>query len=160
MAYKNFESLKKAILAKAQKGMHEKVLPIVKTKMSGAIEDVVYKSYEPVEYVRRRDRGEKGGLDDVDNVIGKSTNITSNGFDYVIENITLPDTVGAPDVYLAPLIIMGQEKAIAYGYPLLYHDLAEYAPYGKPRDFITETIKRLGDGKMLSYILEDYMNDK
>lgn len=139
MALKNAHDLRKVILKKAQRGINEDMLDVVKGMMIKATEDKVYAVYDPTEYVRRHYR-EGYGLDDRRNIHGWTSYENSYGFEYRVANFTRPDVdaYGFND-YLTPLIVMGQREAIAQGYPVRYHRGAERYPYGKERDFITET---------------------
>jgi hypothetical protein len=155
MAHKSFASLKRAVLAKAKKGMKENVLPIVRETMQASIQKEVYSVYDPVSYKRRE---YNGGLIADKNIVGFISD-RSSGFDYQVGNITMPKSIDAPQSYLTPLIVMGQLEAIANGYPLLYHHGSELLAYGKQRDFISATINKL-DKRSLSSSLERYMNKR
>lgn len=156
MAHRSFDSLKKAVLEKAKEGMKKEVLPIVRSTMQKSIREDVYQAYEPIEYQRRY---YDGGLIDERNIIGVVDNVRNDGFDFRVENITMPNSIGAPQVYLTPLIVMGQLKAQAVGYPLLYKEYAELHPYGQERDFVSATLNKL-DKQTLAYFLEDYFEGK
>jgi hypothetical protein len=155
VSFKDIKSLKKAILKKAENGMHEKVLPIIKVDMIKAIYEEVY-FFEPIKYIRRHHRGGYG-LDDSRNMLGFLSESRNTGFDFKVVNITMPDTAGEPQVYLTPLIVLGQEGAKGIGYPLLYQD--DIGSYARPRDFIGATIDKMHQGRnRLAGQLEDFMN--
>lgn len=147
---KNWEQLKKQIESKAKKGMEKEVLPSVKGQMQRSIKSKVYDVYpEPQHYERR---GFNGGLGDSENIVGNIEN-KDNGFNYIVENITKGKNDDSM-LYLAPLIIMGQEKAMMNNYGLLYDKAKK--PYSLPRDFISDTEQRLDEDE-LARKLRSYM---
>ncbi|OME53978.1 hypothetical protein BSK59_15465 [Paenibacillus odorifer] len=157
MANKNFDELRKAIMKKAKQGMKQEVLPFSKDYMSRAIDKIVYSVWQPPErkYIRRHERGVSGGLNDENNMIGNIVRESKTGFGFSIENITMPNSPDAPQEYLAPLIVLGQVGAIG---ELKYREGAERYPYGKPRDFLTETANELKKDKhKIAKVLETYM---
>ncbi|WP_176702378.1 hypothetical protein [Paenibacillus sp. Mc5Re-14] len=159
MSHKNFDSLRKAVLAKAKEGMRKDVMTYAKTQMVQATLDEVYKVYETYQYSRRR---YSGGLLDEDNIIGNP--LSSNrrgGFDYEIYNNTKTNFKGSPEIYLTPLVVLGQKKAKSYGFDseYLYYSHSEHMPYAQPRDFISATKRRLNKGTMVS-LLEGHMNKR
>lgn len=140
MSHRNYDSLRKAVLEKAKESMKVHVLPYVQTKMQDAMQDKVYDVYDPSYYERR---GISGGLKDRDNIEGTPIRrVDPNGFDYRVDNIAKTNFGAKPQVYLAPLIVMGQAKASMY-YDSKYLYDSYTAPYAQERDFITETIDRL-----------------
>ena len=160
MAHKSFASLRKAILEKAKEGMEGYVLPRVQLFMKEAIQEEVYSVWKmpPRRYIRRHERGGSfghGGLNDPKNIVGYIDS-NKNGFTFRVENETMPDTIGEPQEYLTPLIVLGQENAIG---ALRYRDGAELYPYGQPRDFISATKTKLRKYAP-AYFLEDYFDGK
>lgn len=153
MAHKNYSQLQKAIMKKAMNNIGDGLLDSVKDKMIPAIKETVYDVYSPIRYNRRMNNG---GLGDRKNIVGTIENEKVNGFKYRIKNIALPFGNDAPQVYLAPLIVMGQMRALSQ-YPLTYYDGAENYEYGKPRDFITATKLKMRDS-VLAVHLEKDMN--
>ncbi|MCY9545323.1 hypothetical protein M5X02_32360, partial [Paenibacillus alvei] len=110
MSHKNFDSLRKAILAKTKKGMKEEVLPnYIEDLMWKATKEEVYDVWNPTKYKRRE---ENGGLLDRDNIRGKVLKSKSNGFTFKVENIARTNFESAisPRIYLAPLVIMGKKN--------------------------------------------------
>lgn len=157
MAHKNFDSLRKAILEKAKQGMKSESLPLAKSHMSKAIEKEVYAVYTtpPRKYVRRHERGVSGGLNDKKNMIGNVINERKFGFNFSVENITMPNSPNAPEEYLTPLIVLGQLGDTK----LKYHYGAETYPYGQPRNYISETVETMNkDKKKFVKALNDFMN--
>lgn len=152
MAHKNVKELKKAILEKAKRGVSSQ-LPTIQRKMQQSIKEVVYDAYSPIDYERRGFGN--GGLGDANNIVGEFTTITDNGFEYKVQNVAMPSHWYEPQVYLAPLIILGQQGAVDSGYPLKYRYGSEFTPYGQSRDFISDTKEKL-DGEIVAN-LERYM---
>jgi hypothetical protein len=154
MAHKNFESLKKAVLNKAKKVMTNDMMPIIEDLMQSAIEETVYDVYEPVSYKRRG--FSNGGLGDRENIEGFVSKDTKDGFIFNVRNIAMPSRYDEPQVYLTPLIVLGQEGAMTYGYDLLYYEGSENKPYGKPRDFLRATVDKMYSSDFM-YYFEYYM---
>ncbi|WP_090739510.1 hypothetical protein [Paenibacillus sp. Mc5Re-14] len=94
MSHKNFDSLRKAVLAKAKEGMRKDVMTYAKTQMVQATLDEVYKVYETYQYSRRR---YSGGLLDEDNINWQilSSSNRRGGFDYEIYNNTKTNFKGS-----------------------------------------------------------------
>jgi hypothetical protein len=160
--HKSFESLRKAVLNKAKNGMEKQVMPLVRREMTKAIDEVVYDAYTPIDdvnrgYVRRK---HSGGLLDDKNMVGRIETDYSNsrGFEYQVQNITMPKN-NRSLFYLAPLIVMGQQKAKSVGYPVIYNERTEYLEYNEPRDFYAETTRIMRNSN-IGQFLEDYMNGR
>lgn len=152
--YNNWNDLKKGILSKAEEGFQKRVFPMVRMQMQRSIKEVVYDAYEPKKY-ERRGFGD-GGLGDAKNIVIHSKEHSGSGIVFSIANIASPSNKKAPDRYLSPLIIMGQEKALEYSYGLYYVNGSENRPYGKPRDFIKATKEKM-DNEYIAKELERYM---
>lgn len=165
MAHKNYDELKKAILAKARKGMVKEVMPYVQNRMVDAIDKTVYDVHSPKQYSRRK--YSDGGLADRDNIVGQPLTDTwgsRSGFDFEVYNKAKTNfDYARPKTYLAPLVIMGQDKMKSVGVDIRYQYYQDSDPrfdwYARPRDFITETKNKL-DKQTMSLFLKDYMNDK
>ncbi|MGG4105147.1 hypothetical protein AAXB25_14620 [Paenibacillus lautus] len=158
MSHKNFDALRKAVLAKAKESMRKDVLPYVQDEMVKATQKEVYDVYpNPKKYKRRESNG---GLLDRDNIVGNPLNsLRSSGFEYEIHNNTQTNFGALPTIYLTPLVVMGQLKSKSYGYgsEYLYYNRAEEYPYGKPRDFISETKNNI-DKLLIVSKMNKYMN--
>lgn len=164
MAHKDFESLRKAILEKAQKGTKDSVLPVVQDQMVKSIDEVVYDAYNPIKYHDRR-RYSNGGLADESQIRGKVSDERNNGFTFAIRNEAEAVRGNAE---IAPLIIKGQTWALLNGYEVYHERISSYStmlmynsepftPYFEPRDFITHTIENLNK-LTLANKLKSYMN--
>lgn len=155
MAHKNFDSLRKAILAKAKNSISKGALDYIKDEMTDAIESEVYDVYKrPYSYIRRRGNG---GLLDRKNIIGKTLNDNKNGFNYEVSNNTKTNFSGRPKIYLTPLVVLGQKKSKSHGYgsEYLYYPDSEDKAYGKPRDFIGMTKKNINKKEIVSRLEQD-----
>lgn len=164
MAFKDYASLKKAILEKAKEGMTKAVLPEVQEKMQKSIKEIVYDAYNPMEYDNRR-MFSGGGLGDKSQIKGRSINDRTHGFDFSIRNEAKARNQNGE---LTPLIVKGQAWAISTGYQVYHHKIASYdkmllynktgfTPYFEPRDFISHTRKNLNK-RELAKKLDSYMN--
>lgn len=151
MAHANYSQLRNAILSKAKASMNKQVLSEVQDKMQVAVKQTVYDAYYPIRYERRKDNG---GLSSRENMVGKIASSDNNGFKFSVTNTTMPSSNLEPQVYLAPLVIMGQRRAMG-SYPLTYYTGAEKHPYGQPRDFITATKKLLSPQTLAQKLKQD-----
>lgn len=130
------DSLIKAMQVKAKSSVKKEVLSTVKGKMQQAINRTVYSVYAPIRY-ERRGFGD-GGLGSAGSITGEIQSESTDGFKFSIYNTAVASDKKQAQVYLAPLIIMGQEWA-RHNYALKYYSGSEHLAYGKPRDFLTET---------------------
>lgn len=143
--FKDFESLQKKIMERAEYGMQDAVLPSVQTKMLEFIKNNVYDVYNPLEYVRRR--ASDGGLETKDNIVGYRNDYSEDDrFYYTIKNLT---HANGQSIELAPLVEMGQVWAYS-NYPLKYsripnwdvmvmNNKPDFTPFYEARPFIAPT---------------------
>ena len=99
--------------------------------MSSAVFDVVYKSHEPEQYVRR---GDEGGLSDTRNMEIVSVEVVNGGVQLVFENLT-EGVDNLKGKFITDTIVEGIKENWNYA----------GSPYSDPRDFVAETAKRLRD---------------
>lgn len=159
---KSYEQLKKIVLNKAYVGLEENVLPKVQKKMVGFINQNVYSVYHPKKYIRRKDEGDSGSLANPENIKSGAKDLDSGGLQYIIHN----NTEGMySDVFLTPLVEMGNVWAINSGYHLTYifgsyADGGSYIDaYEKPRPFIQPTKEWLKSTKKThTKNMKAYMN--
>lgn len=146
-AFNNKKDFDAYLLSKVKETMWDDVVDAIRLEQYYAIETVVYKSYYPRQYSRRRS---VEGLQDYDNMIADYPE--SNGINKVrvkMENITRKNTdsfdINASDYgYLTPLIVYGHGGA---GGKYSWGDKYPHYGFTKKRDFVKETRNRLRDNK-------------
>ena len=123
MSYIDEDELFKAIVYNMEKKLDTRVLPEVRKLQQKNIDEVIYNSYEPKVYVRRKYLGLSTSLYNEENIKGFISGMGTWSFLYRIVNTTNPSK--PYNDYLTPMLVMG------YG--------SKDKPYNKPRDFIKPT---------------------